>query len=636
MAKHSLFADKRTFSVDWLPAPFNSITPNSGLKPRFGIESLSAGTTITTYVKSLTPNSKFVSVNSFLIQALLLESFNKASVIDPDEHYSLFRVSDTDELAWYLCEYTKENETVLVDYQFNKNTNKPKLRGVKIVDIAGTPSYASLGAAKGDTFPYPMTAVYLPVLHAMLSVNERMFGTVREIAIQTLHKIYMQQQPLDNEALEILAGFSHVFYALIDQDVVVVPEGDYTRLKVPFVTGSMSVLPTKEIESGIYSDATLLFGKGQFFTGKGTSSPSAAAIAKKPTVGSMKKEFEEFNKLFTWSDEEQLLIPKFQDDFLVPEEPIEFARAYVKTRNMTNPMVNFMWRGGTGVGKSTGAKLMACMLNRPLLRQTCYPSMETQDFLSAYVPDNGPAYMGGLPSVEDMYLDPTSAYQQLTGIEKDDVTPQDCLDEVYKRAARSNGTARFKHVESNYVKALSKGYIIELSEVSRIREPGVLVGLDDFDQPGAIIPLVDGGYVRRHRDAIVFMTDNVGYVSCRPVDPAVLRRMAFILDTDNLPKAKVIERIRANTGFKDTATLNLMYKTWNAVAAYCEKQEINEGSVSIPELERWVQMVMIEGIDTLYENCVRCVVNKATSVREEQSELKTAVLDLHLASISKA
>ena len=626
MATHALFADSRTFQVQWLPGPFDGVSDASGLKTRFSMDRLTlANSTLQRAIKELTPNSKFISINGFLIQALLLNSFNSTSLVDPDHRYSLFKVSNTDELAWFLCEYDGDDGTVLVDYQFNKTTQKGKLRGVKIVNGS---SFVSLGSAQKGEYPYPMAAVYLPVLHAM---SNTVFELAKAEAMNALVEIYVQNKPLDNSRLEILAAFSHIFYALVEQDTVVVTKG-VTRFPVPFTAGSISVLPAKEINSGIYSDAVNLFGPGKFFS-DGSSSARSNTAAKKPTVAALKDEFKDFNKLFQWTEEERLLIPQFPDDFIVPEETLEFARAYVKTRNMDTPMVNFMWRGKTSYGKTTGVKLMACILDRPLLRQTCFPSMETQDFLSAYVPDNGPALTGWIPTVEDMYLDPVSAYQQMTGIEKEDVTAQDCLDEVCKRAASSNGAARFKHVKANYVKALSRGYIIELSEVSRIREPGVLVGLDDFDQPGAIIPLVDGSYARRHRDAIVVMTDNVGYVSCRPVDPAVLRRMAFILDTDTMPKAKVIARIKTNTGFKDTALLNLMYKTWNAVAEYCETHEINEGSVSLTELERWTQKVMIDGNDTLYENCVKCIVNKATNVREEQNEIRTAVLDLHLSNI---
>ena len=73
--------------------------------------------------------------------------------------------------------------------------------------------------------------------------------------------------------------------------------------------------------------------------------------------------------------------------------------------------------------------------------------------------------------------------------------------------------ARYKFVESNYVKALEHGYIVEVQEISRIRDAGVLVGLNEYDRAGAMIPLVDGRFVRRHPDAMVVYTDIMGFWS---------------------------------------------------------------------------------------------------------------------------
>ena len=57
-------------------------------------------------------------------------------------------------------------------------------------------------------------------------------------------------------------------------------------------------------------------------------------------------------------------------------------------------MNNFMWRGITSYGKSTGVELMAGFLNIPLLRMTCNSTMETQNFLSDIIPDTDGAHSG--------------------------------------------------------------------------------------------------------------------------------------------------------------------------------------------------------------------------------------------------
>lgn len=201
------------------------------------------------------------------------------------------------------------------------------------------------------------------------------------------------------------------------------------------------------------------------------------------TFAEAKAKFKDFAMGHKWSEDERALIPVFPEDYKVPKEAIKIAELYVATRDSRRPMNNFMWRGITSYGKSSGVELMAAFLGIPLLRMTCSTSMETQDFLSNFVPDNGPqgVMVDEFPTFTEISADPVTAYQMLTGIENDDATCDMCL-KAYADAAvarAGNGAARFKHVESNFVKALTRGYIVEIQEISRIKDAGVLVGLNE-------------------------------------------------------------------------------------------------------------------------------------------------------------
>lgn len=363
---------------------------------------------------------------------------------------------------------------------------------------------------------------------------------------------------------------------------------------------------------------------------------AAVVPSKSLSFAEAKKKFQAFARTHRWTDRERELIPVFPDDYKVPDEAIKIATLYVNTRADRRPMNNFFWRGTTSIGKSTGVELMAGFLDIPLLRVTCSTSMETQDFLSNFVPEDArqDVSVGELPSFMEISADPASAYLALTGEEKDDVTCDECLvaygQAVAARSQKRSG-ARFVHVESNYVKALTQGYIVEVQECSRIKDAGVLVGLNEFDRPGAIIPLVDGSFKRRHPDAMVIYTDNIGYASCRPIDPSVLRRVALIIDSYELPKEKVIERVKYNTGFQDVATLDQMYGVWLAVQEYCKEHDISDGSVSVTELEMWVQATKVDGLANMRENCRVCVVSKATAEISEQESIMSDVVDIRLA-----
>ena len=184
----------------------------------------------------------------------------------------------------------------------------------------------------------------------------------------------------------------------------------------------------------------------------------------------------------------------------------------------------------------------------------------------------------------------------------------------------------FVHVVSNYITAMVNGYLCEIQEPSRIRDSGVLVSLNEFDRPGAVIPLMNGGKARRHKDAICIFTDNVGYGSCRPIDPSVLRRMAFIIDSTELSKEKLLARVVWNTKCDDKDLLETAYSYWRACKDYCEQNSITEGSTSPMELERLVQGLMHDGPDSLEIHLDNCVISKATSDTEDQKGIRTACM----------
>ncbi len=343
--------------------------------------------------------------------------------------------------------------------------------------------------------------------------------------------------------------------------------------------GIIALLEEKTIEEGGLCYNKILLGSPMIL-----KEEEKTPFQDQLTILEAKKEFQDFSSSFHWTKEEEDLIYSFEDDFLVPAETLKIARRYVASAKEKRPMVNFMWRGVTAYGKSTGVEVLSCILHMPLLRVTCNSNMETQDFLSDFVPNTD-----------------TSA-----------------------------NAPRFKHVESNFVKALTKGYIVEVQEISRIKDSGVLVGLNEYDKAGSIIPLVDGTYLRRLPQSMVVYTDNVGYNSCRPIDPSVIRRMSFIIDSYDLPKDKALDRLEKNTGVHNSGVLEKCYSVWRKIREYCYNKGITEGSISLSELEMWVLSVKLDGFMNFRQNCIECVIAKATSDLEEQEEIISSVLDLYL------
>ena len=480
--------------------------------------------------------------------------------------------------------------------------------------VSGGNNIYSAPVTANDKIKLPaMTALLIPVVaHAICSPNGRPMPFLKS-ALEDY-----ENATTDMQKKNALLNISK----LLENNIVSTAETGMIKLQESTNINALDVNELKDVAGRV------IVAQGNPEILKVVGGKTGNTNKKDNTFGVVKEEFEEYVKTLKWSPEEEKLIPHFEDDFPVPEETLKFARRFLHSREAVRPMVQFMWRGPTSYGKSTGVECMAALLHTPLLKTTCHPNMETSDFLADFVPDTSVNVAeDGLPTFDDMSFDPVGAYYQMTGEYKEDVTPQDCLTAYAQKANASNSnTPRFKFVESNYVKAISRGYICEVQEASRIRNAGVLVGLNEFDRPGSVIPLLNGSYATRHQNAIVIFTDNIGYASCRPLDPSVLRRMAFIVDSGELDKQQLFERVRYNTGCRDNGLLEKAYLLYDQVMKYAQKNDMmDEGSISATEFEMMVQCAMMEPSSDLKSIAKDCLISKASSDPEMQKMLENII-----------
>lgn len=351
------------------------------------------------------------------------------------------------------------------------------------------------------------------------------------------------------------------------------------------------------------------------------------------TVGYLK---EYYDAGMEWTEEEELLIPSFPDNMIVPDEVIELLDYIKESSNDLIPVRNALWRGETGFGKSTGVKLIACLRNVPLKIISCFPDMETSDFLINFVPVTDEDNIKNIEELdvtyEEISFDPVTAYKKLTGIDDDNATCEMALKAYGIACSKVNAseTPKFKSVLSDYVVGLSKGYIVEIQEPSIILKSGVLAGLNEYDHEGAVIPLSDGTYKRRHKEAIVIWTDNVTYEGCRPLNQSMVRRNFLCIDSYNMSKDVIFKRIKDNTKFRDIGSLERMYSVWENIKEFCKNQSITDGSISIIELQNWAQAASIRGTsnEALRQTCLRTVVSKATAYIDEQESIIASCLDI--------
>ena len=358
------------------------------------------------------------------------------------------------------------------------------------------------------------------------------------------------------------------------------------------------------------------------------------------TLGEAKKSFSQFTSARKWTEREKSMIPQMPEDAPIMPEVYDICESIIATSKSVNPWRNLMWRGETGCGKTFGCRQVAYCLQIPLVTIVCHPAMEAEDFRSILVPRAEtnveledansmptPATQTDLPTPDEFFslalMDTEMAEQKLfgkvSGLELEDLLA--AYTKAYVSSKKPAENTGFCHILSPYMEALMKGYMVEIQEASRIRDPGVLVSLNDYERAGSRIQLLDGTVSYRHPDAICIITDNVGYAGCRKLDQSVIRRQAMIVDSKELSEEVLCARTMANTG-ADKSLVEKAYRMWSAARAYCAEQEITEGSVSPVELERLVQLLQM-GVkpDIAFE---RCVISKASSDPEEQQDIRNA------------
>lgn len=365
----------------------------------------------------------------------------------------------------------------------------------------------------------------------------------------------------------------------------------------------------------------------------------------------------------TLSALELSLIPKLPEWYIIPPEVVDICKHAQKTTGRPMQMRNFLLRGPAGTGKTMGAKAIAAGLGLPYMKYTCSANTEIFDFTGMIFPETDAVStgsseldrereilksMGGisyanvaklmrLPDLDDMDYDPAGVYQALTGVENLAATVQDCMSVVLEKVTekvqalskrtenRQSSGQNYTYVETDFVKALKHGYLVEVQEPSTIIQPGVLVGLNSLLEQEGSITLPTGEIIRRHPDTVVIVTTNVSYEGCRSMNQSVVDRMSLVKDIEVPEPEVMVQRAMAVTGCADEYLVSQMVQVVNDMADYCRKNSITDGACGMRSLIDWVISAEISGDP--YLSAKYTVISKATADEEDREALITTILD---------
>lgn len=466
---------------------------------------------------------------------------------------------------------------------------------------------------------------------------------------------------------EVNAGYPHMDKAT--EYMALMCDNAYRRIKDDSCAAHIKVNVDKagnlmrvsqtHLDSGSFTPTTVLAGEFKIFAQTGPAQIYSAT----ETIDHADFEGQYVLNKRTFTPQETMLIPKLPEWYIIPKEVVDICKHAKATTGKSMQMRNFLLRGPAGTGKTMGAKAIAAGLGLPYMKYTCSANTEIFDFVGMIFPDSADGstgsaqldaeretlmQMGGinyanvsklmkLPDLDDMDYDPAGVYMALTGVENAAATSQDCMSIVLDRVTekvrelsrtvedKSSSGQTYRYVETDFIKALKHGYVIEIQEPSTIVQPGVLVGLNSLLEQSGSITLPTGEVIQRHPDAVVVVTTNTSYEGCRGMNQSVLDRMSLIRDVE-LPSPEVMaQRAMSVTGATDEYEVSKMVQVVNDLAEYCRKNSITDGSYGMRSLIDWIISSEITG--DVYESALYTIISKATADELDREALISTVLE---------
>lgn len=466
---------------------------------------------------------------------------------------------------------------------------------------------------------------------------------------------------------EVNAGYPHMDKAT--EYMALMCDNAYRRIKDDSCAAHIKVNVDKagnlmrvsqtHLDFGSFTPTTVLAGEFKIFAQTGPAQIYSAT----ETIDHADFEGQYVLNKRTFTPQETMLIPKLPEWYIIPKEVVDICKHAKATTGKSMQMRNFLLRGPAGTGKTMGAKAIAAGLGLPYMKYTCSANTEIFDFVGMIFPDSADGstgsaqldaeretlmQMGGinyanvsklmkLPDLDDMDYDPAGVYMALTGVENAAATSQDCMSIVLDRVTekvrelsrtvedKSSSGQTYRYVETDFIKALKHGYVIEIQEPSTIVQPGVLVGLNSLLEQSGSITLPTGEVIQRHPDAVVVVTTNTSYEGCRGMNQSVLDRMSLIRDVE-LPSPEVMaQRAMSVTGATDEYEVSKMVQVVNDLAEYCRKNSITDGSYGMRSLIDWIISSEITG--DVYESALYTIISKATADELDREALISTVLE---------
>ena len=241
-------------------------------------------------------------------------------------------------------------------------------------------------------------------------------------------------------------------------------------------------------------------------------------------------------------------------------------------------ITNILLEGDAGSGKTQLAKALSANFGLPYTKVTCFADMDKADILGSILP----------------------------------VLPEDGHDAQ---------EVSYQFYPSEIVRAYENGWLLEIQEPTVIRDAAVLMALNSALEPDGSMNLPTR-IVHRHPDFIAVITTNRGYSGVRSLNEALRDRMHHAERMDLPPKAIMMARATAKTGYSYEPVLSLLADTTVTLDETARANAI-KGVAGMRSYLFWVDTVA--GGASLRASMYHKVIYKITTDPEELAILEQAL-----------
>ncbi|MBO1299154.1 MULTISPECIES: AAA family ATPase [unclassified Enterococcus] len=288
---------------------------------------------------------------------------------------------------------------------------------------------------------------------------------------------------------------------------------------------------------------------------------------------------------------------------------------------------NVLLEGDAGSGKTQLAKALSFDLQLPYTKVTCFADMDKSDVFGALLPviesdqEDDQELLAAIEQTDtlDAVLRLIEQHYQI-----DQQTAKAKLADLVQRIEEQQESAvHYKYYPSEIVRAIEKGYLLEIQEPTVIRDASVLVALNSALETNGLLNLPTG-VIQRHPDCVIVITTNRNYQGNRPLNESLRDRMQHAEKMD-LPELSVmVERAISKTQVNEPTLLLKMAEIIRLLDETAKANAI-KGVAGMRSYFYWVN-TMKQNQD-IFASIYPKVLYKLTTDPDELHILTTALTD---------